>query len=112
MSGLQTTFILQSVRWFWVFSLVYWSRGCALCTRLQANKAQCTAALRQCTVKLYLTIIRGTPVMVQLLLMGFVITAPKLGSIETTWCAILTFGINSGAYVAKSVRQASCRWTK
>lgn len=54
--------------------------------------------------KLYLTIIRGTPVMVQLLIMGFVIMVPKLGSIETTWCAIITFGINSGAYVAEIVR--------
>ena len=54
--------------------------------------------------KLYLTIIRGTPVMVQLLLMGFVIMVPKLGSNEATWCAIITFGINSGAYVAEIVR--------
>ncbi len=54
--------------------------------------------------KLYLTIIRGTPVMVQLLIMGYVIMVPKLGSIETTWCAIVTFGINSGAYVAEIVR--------
>ncbi len=54
--------------------------------------------------KLYLTIIRGTPVMVQLLIMGYVIMVPKLGSIETIWCAIITFGINSGAYVAEIVR--------
>lgn len=54
--------------------------------------------------KLYLTVIRGTPVMVQLLLLGFVIMVPQLGTIETTWCAIITFGINSGAYVAEIVR--------
>ncbi len=54
--------------------------------------------------KLYLTIIRGTPVMVQLLIMGYVIMVPKLGSVETIWCAIITFGINSGAYVAEIVR--------
>lgn len=54
--------------------------------------------------KLYLTVIRGTPVMVQLLLLGFVIMVPQLGTVETTWCAIITFGINSGAYVAEIVR--------
>ena len=54
--------------------------------------------------KLYLTVIRGTPVMVQLLLMGFVIMVPKLGSAEATVCAVITFGINSGAYVAEIVR--------
>ena len=54
--------------------------------------------------KLYLVIIRGTPVMVQLLLMGFVIMVPQLGTMEATWCAIITFGINSGAYVAEIVR--------
>ncbi len=54
--------------------------------------------------RFYLTVIRGTPVMVQLLIMGFVIMVPKLGSYEATVCAIITFGINSGAYVAEIVR--------
>lgn len=54
--------------------------------------------------KLYLTVIRGTPVMVQLLLMGFVIMIPQLGTTEATVCAVITFGINSGAYVAEIVR--------
>ncbi len=54
--------------------------------------------------RLYLTVIRGTPAMVQLLIMGFVIMKPALGTHETTLCAILTFGINSGAYVAEIVR--------
>ena len=51
--------------------------------------------------KLYLTVIRGTPVMVQLLIMYFVIMA---NSTNTTLTAVLTFGINSGAYVAEIVR--------
>lgn len=52
---------------------------------------------------LYLTVIRGTPMMVQLLIMGFVIMVPKteLGCII---CGILTLGINSGAYVAEIAR--------
>ena len=51
--------------------------------------------------KLYLTVVRGTPVMVQLLIMYFVI---MVNSTNTTLTAVLTFGINSGAYVAEIVR--------
>ena len=52
--------------------------------------------------KIYLTIIRGTPVVVQLLIINFVIFASS--SIDTVIVAILAFGINSGAYVAEIVR--------
>ena len=49
----------------------------------------------------YLTVIRGTPVLVQLLIMYFIIfTFIDSGEI----IAILAFGINSGAYVAEIVR--------
>lgn len=50
---------------------------------------------------LYLTIIRGTPVVVQLLIMYFVIFA---SSTNGTGVAIMAFGINSGAYVAEIFR--------
>lgn len=53
--------------------------------------------------KLYLTVIRGTPMMVQLLIASLVIMHPR-GQTETLVCAILAFGINSGAYVAEIVR--------
>ena len=50
---------------------------------------------------IYLTIIRGTPAMVQLLIMFYVVFASYNNSIVV---AIITFGINSGAYVAEIVR--------
>ncbi len=50
---------------------------------------------------IYLTIIRGTPVVVQLLIMYFVIFA---SSTNGTAVAIVAFGINSGAYVAEIFR--------
>lgn len=53
--------------------------------------------------KLYLTVIRGTPMMVQLLIMGFVIMVPKTDS-GMIVCGIITLGINSGAYVAEIAR--------
>ena len=51
--------------------------------------------------QVYTTIIRGTPMMVQLLIMGFVIFK---SSRDYTMVGILTLGINSGAYVAEIVR--------
>ncbi|MBS6645314.1 ABC transporter permease subunit [Clostridium sp. MCC353] len=50
----------------------------------------------------YLTIIRGTPVVVQLLIIYFVI----FGSVDINKvvAAVLAFGINSGAYVAEIFR--------
>lgn len=52
--------------------------------------------------KLYLTVIRGTPVVVQLLIIYFVI----FGSVDVSkvLVAIVAFGINSGAYVAEIIR--------
>ena len=50
----------------------------------------------------YLTVIRGTPVVVQLLIIYFVI----FGSVDISkvFVAIMAFGINSGAYVAEIFR--------
>lgn len=53
----------------------------------------------------YLTVIRGTPTLVQLLIMWFVIWASARSTDENMIrCAILSFGINSGAYVAEIIR--------
>lgn len=52
--------------------------------------------------QLYLTIMRGTPVMVQLLIMHFVVLSPM--GIKPFLSAIICFGLNSGAYVAEIVR--------
>ena len=51
--------------------------------------------------KIYLTVIRGTPVMVQLLIMYFIVFASSRNAIVT---ATIAFGINSGAYVAEILR--------
>lgn len=50
---------------------------------------------------LYVTVIRGTPVVVQLLIMYYTIFINIDNSI---FVAIITFGINSGAYVAEIAR--------
>ncbi len=51
--------------------------------------------------KVYVTVIRGTPVVVQLLIMYYIIFA---SSKNGRMIATLTFGINSGAYVSEIFR--------
>ena len=51
--------------------------------------------------KIYLTVIRGTPVVVQLMISYYIIFAASNNKILI---AVLAFGINSGAYVAEIVR--------
>ena len=50
---------------------------------------------------IYLTVIRGTPVVVQLLISFFIIF---VSAKDGTWVAVITFGVNSGAYVAEVIR--------
>lgn len=51
--------------------------------------------------QVYLTIIRGTPVVVQLLITYYIIFASSKNGVAI---AMLAFGINSGAYVAEIIR--------
>lgn len=52
--------------------------------------------------KLYVTIIRGTPMALQLFIMAYAIFAIRGFPKEIT--AIIAFGINSGAYVSENIR--------
>ena len=51
--------------------------------------------------KVYLTVIRGTPVVVQLMIMFYIIFATSRNGVGV---AMLAFGVNSGAYVAELIR--------
>ena len=51
--------------------------------------------------RVYLTVIRGTPVVVQLMIMFYIVFASSRNGVGV---AILAFGINSGAYVAEIFR--------
>ncbi len=50
---------------------------------------------------IYLTVIRGTPVVIQLMIMYYIIFASSRNGVLI---AMLAFGINSGAYVAEIIR--------
>ena len=55
-----------------------------------------------CICKVYLTVIRGTPAMIQLLIMYYIVFASP--NVSKQFVAILSFGINSGAYIAEIIR--------
>ena len=71
--------------------------------RVWASESK-SAALRiaNAVCRAYLAVIRGTPVMVQLLIFAFVIfgTSP----LSRIWVAIIALGINSGAYSSETIR--------
>ncbi|MBR2256918.1 MAG: amino acid ABC transporter permease [Blautia sp.] len=52
--------------------------------------------------RVYLTVIRGTPMMVQLLIVYYVIFASV--NIDKVLVAVIAFGLNSAAYVAEIIR--------
>lgn len=68
--------------------------------KLQPNSKIMIAPKVICNV--YTTIIRGTPMALQLFVMAFVIFAIRGFPQEIT--AIIAFGINSGAYVSENIR--------
>lgn len=68
------------------------------CTNQMTGKLKVVDAV----CRFYLTVIRGTPLMVQLLIIYFVLLLPL--HIDKFVAAVLCFGLNSGAYVAEIVR--------
>ena len=68
------------------------------CTYAKTGKLK--IADKVCNV--YLSIMRGTPVMVQLMIIYFVLLLPI--GIDKFFAAVICFGVNSGAYVAEIIR--------
>ena len=95
--GLQTTLI---VTFFALIIGVVLGFGLALIRA--THDRQGNMKIANAIAKTYLTIIRGTPVTVQLLIIYFVI----FGSVNVSkiLVAILAFGLNSAAYVAEIFR--------
>ena len=104
---------IEGDRWIWYFeglgktmliSLGAIALGCligvivALIKYTYKKFGKLSIASKICDI--YLNIFRGTPVYVQLLIMYLVV----LVYVPEMWVAILTFGINSGAYVAEIIR--------
>ena len=110
--GVSTT-LLKADRWKWyvegiektlLISLGAIALGCvigiivALIKYMSKKYGRGKGAARVCDV--YLTVIRGTPVYLQMLIMSLIV----LASANEELVGIITFGINSGAYVAEIIR--------
>ena len=67
----------------------------------QSRKKSILLRIANLVCGLYLTVIRGTPMVVQLMIMYFVILVNEQNGVIV---AIIAFGINSGAYVAEIFR--------
>ena len=72
------------------------------CTYLKLSKPGIFLKILNSICQLYLTITRGTPVVVQIMIIYFVIFMPI--GVDKFIAAVICFGLNSGAYVAEIVR--------
>ena len=72
------------------------------CTYLKSTKRGIILRILNGISQIYLTVTRGTPVVVQIMIIYFVIFMP-LG-VDKFLSAVVCFGLNSGAYVAEIVR--------
>lgn len=72
------------------------------CTRLKSTKPGPLLKFFDGICQVYLTVIRGTPVVVQIMIIYFVIFMPI--GVDKFIAAVICFGLNSGAYVAEIVR--------
>lgn len=72
------------------------------CTYLKRKKKGILLKVSNAICQVYLTITRGTPAVVQIMIIYFVIFMP-LG-VDKFLSAVVCFGLNSGAYVAEIVR--------
>ena len=72
------------------------------CTYLKSTKHGILIKILNGISQVYLTVIRGTPVVVQIMIIYFVIFMPM--GVDKFLSAVVCFGLNSGAYVAEIVR--------
>ncbi|MBE5793011.1 MAG: amino acid ABC transporter permease [Clostridiales bacterium] len=76
--------------------------GCVVALMRLSNAKIGKWKFLQSISSIYVDVIRGTPVVVQLMIMYYVIlTSPDISKITV---AIITFGLNSAAYVSEMVR--------
>lgn len=94
--GLKTTLIIS------IFAAILGLILGTLIALVTISKNNTWMKIPKAIAKIYVTIIRGTPMALQLFIMVYVIFAIKGFPTEVT--AIIAFGINSGAYVAENIR--------
>lgn len=76
--------------------------GLITCLVLGINSNNTFVIILKNIFKAYVSIFRGTPMLVQLLIIYFIIFASS--RIDSLYVAMLSFGLNSGAYVSEIIR--------
>lgn len=76
--------------------------GLITCLILGINSNNTFVIILKNIFKAYVSIFRGTPMLVQLLIIYFIIFASS--RIDSLYVAMLSFGLNSGAYVSEIIR--------
>ena len=76
--------------------------GLITCLVLKINSNNAFILLLKDIFKIYINVFRGTPMMVQLLIINFIILASYKG--DALFVAVFSFGLNSGAYVSEIIR--------
>lgn len=74
----------------------------AICKMIHFKRFTWISKLLNAIANIYIDVIRGTPTMVQILIINFIIFASV--NIDKSVVAIIAFGFNSGAYVAEIIR--------
>lgn len=76
--------------------------GIAVCLVQNRPSNGVAITVAQQITNIYVSVFRGTPAVVQLLISYFIVF--KISADYAIWVAILTFGLNSGAYVSEIIR--------
>ncbi len=76
--------------------------GFITCLILNIKSENAFVLILQNIFKAYVSIFRGTPMVVQLLIIYFIILSPF--NVDSLYVAIIAFALNSGAYVSEIIR--------
>lgn len=97
LTGLRNTFLITVVAFAMGLSI-----GTLVCLITQSVGQSVPVLVCKQIAKFYVLLFRGTPVVVQLLVIYFIIFASFSGG--SLYVAMLVFGLNSGAYVSEIIR--------
>lgn len=97
LTGLRNTFFITLVAFAMGLSV-----GTLVCLITQSANQNILVLISKQIAKFYVLLFRGTPVVVQLLVIYFIVFASYNGG--SLYVAMLVFGLNSGAYVSEIIR--------
>lgn len=96
-TGLRNTFLITLVAF--ALGLVF---GTLVCLVTQSASQNVFVLILKEIARFYVLLFRGTPVVVQLLIIYFIVFASYSG--DSLYVAMVAFGLNSGAYVSEILR--------